>query len=55
VIHQWSAESTDLAGSKSADHYDGVPSNVPAVIALFGIAPVGLQLVDPSKPAWHNV
>lgn len=38
-------------------HYDGVPSNVkePAVIALFGIAPVGLQLVDPGKPAWRSV
>ena len=37
-------------------HYDGVPSNVkePAVIALFGIAPVGLQLVDRSKPAWRR-
>jgi len=34
-------------------HYDGVPSNVkePVVIALFGIAPVGLQLIDCSKPA----
>ena len=25
------------------------------VIALFGMAPVGLQLVDPSKPAWRRV
>lgn len=38
-------------------HYDGVPSTVkePAVIALFGMAPVGLQLVDSSKPAWRRV
>ena len=38
-------------------HYDGVPSDVkePAVIALFGIAPVDLKLVDPSKPAWRRV
>jgi hypothetical protein len=33
-------------------HYDGVKrdANEPAVIALFGIAPVQLTLVDPSKP-----
>jgi hypothetical protein len=38
-------------------HYDGVPKNVkePAVIALFGIAPVELRLVDPGKPAWREV
>jgi hypothetical protein len=38
-------------------HYDGVPSNVkePVVIALFGIAPVDLQLVDASKPAYRRV
>jgi hypothetical protein len=38
-------------------HYDGVPGNAkePAVIALFGIGPVGLQLVDPSEPAWRHV
>jgi hypothetical protein len=27
----------------------------PAVIALFGIAPVQLTLVDPSKPGWRRV
>jgi hypothetical protein len=26
-----------------------------AVIALFGIAPVDLTLVDPSKPGWRQV
>jgi hypothetical protein len=26
-----------------------------AVIALFGIAPVELTLVDPSKPRWRQV
>ena len=38
-------------------HYDGVKQNAtgPAVIALFGIAPVELKLVDPSKPAWRRL
>jgi hypothetical protein len=38
-------------------HYDGVQKNAtgPAVIALFGIAPVELKLVDPSKPAWRRL
>ena len=38
-------------------HYDGVKkrAEVPAVIALFGIAPVELQLVDPIKPAWRQL
>jgi hypothetical protein len=27
----------------------------PAVIALFGIGPVDLQLVDPSKPGWREL
>jgi hypothetical protein len=38
-------------------HYDGVKKNAPspAVIALFGIAPVELKLVDPSKPAWRRL
>jgi hypothetical protein len=38
-------------------HYDGVMANAkePAVIALFGIAPVDLNLVDPTKPAWRRV
>jgi hypothetical protein len=38
-------------------HYDGVQRNAkePAVIALFGIAPVDLTLVDPSKPGWRQV
>lgn len=38
-------------------HYDGVKSNAkqPAVIALFGIAPVQLKLVDPGKPGWRKV
>jgi hypothetical protein len=36
-------------------HYDGVKKSAkePAVIALFGIAPVQLELVDPGKPAWR--
>jgi hypothetical protein len=38
-------------------HYDGVkragPS--PAIIGIFGIGPVGLKLVDPSKPIWRSV
>ena len=38
-------------------HYDGVKKSAkePAVIALFGIAPVQLELVDPSKPAWRRL
>jgi hypothetical protein len=38
-------------------HYDGVKRDAkdPAVIALFGIAPVQFELVDPSKPAWRGV
>ena len=38
-------------------HYDGVKRDAkePAVIALFGIAPVDLTLVDPSKPGWRQV
>jgi hypothetical protein len=38
-------------------HYDGVKrgEREPAVIALFGIAPVDLTLVDPSKPGWRQV
>jgi hypothetical protein len=29
--------------------------NEPAVIGLFGIAPVQFKLVDPSKPAWRRL
>ena len=38
-------------------HYDGVKRRArePAVIALFGIAPVKFQLIDPSRPAWRQV
>src|SRR5271165_5811345 len=38
-------------------HYDGVQRDAkePAVIALFGIAPVQFELVDPGKPAWREV
>jgi hypothetical protein len=38
-------------------HYDGVKPDAkePAVIAIFGIAPVQLELVDPSKPAWRRL
>jgi hypothetical protein len=38
-------------------HYDGVKRNArqPAVIALFGTAPVQLKLVDPGKPSWRKV
>src|SRR6202047_2605119 len=35
-------------------HYDGVRKSAtePVVIGIFGLAPVDLKLVDPSKPAW---
>ena len=38
-------------------HYDGVKRGArePAVIALFGIAPVKFELVDPSRPPWRQV
>jgi hypothetical protein len=38
-------------------HYDGVKRDAkePAVIALFGIAPVQFKLVDPDSPAWRQV
>jgi hypothetical protein len=37
-------------------HYDGVKKNAkePAIIGIFGIAPVDLKLVDPSRPAWRR-
>jgi len=38
-------------------HYDGVREGAaePAVIGIFGLAPVDLKLVDPSKPGWRQV
>ena len=38
-------------------HYDGVKEGAtePAVIGIFGIAPVALKMVDPSKPGWRQV
>jgi hypothetical protein len=38
-------------------HYYGVKkdANEPAVIGLFGIAPVRFELVDPGKPAWRGL
>jgi hypothetical protein len=38
-------------------HYDGVrkEANEPAVIGLFGIAPVQFELVDRSKPGWRKL
>jgi hypothetical protein len=38
-------------------HYDGVKRGMkePAIIALFGIAPVDFALVDASKPGWRRV
>jgi hypothetical protein len=37
-------------------HYDGVKRSAsePVVIGIFGLAPVDLKLVDPSKPAWRH-
>ncbi len=36
-------------------HYDGVKKGAkePVIIGIFGLAPVDLKLVDPSKPAWR--
>ena len=38
-------------------HYDGVMKDAkePAVIAIFGMAPVDLQLVDPARPGWRKL
>jgi hypothetical protein len=38
-------------------HYDGVKKDAtePAVIALFGMGPVDLRLVEPSKPGWRQL
>jgi hypothetical protein len=38
-------------------HYDGVKKDAkePAVIGIFGIAPVHFELVDPSKPRWRRL
>jgi hypothetical protein len=38
-------------------HYDGVKRGAtePAVIALFGIAPVEFELIDQSRQAWRQV
>jgi hypothetical protein len=38
-------------------HFDGVIASgrEPAVIAICGIAPVGMRYVDPSKPGWRVV
>jgi hypothetical protein len=37
-------------------HYDGVKKGAkePAVIGIFGLAPVDLELVDPNSPAWRS-
>jgi hypothetical protein len=36
-------------------HYDGVKKGeaAPAVIGIFGEAPIAFKLVDPSKPPWR--
>jgi hypothetical protein len=38
-------------------HYDGVLANgtQPAVIAICGMAPVGVKLLEPGKPGWRRV
>ena len=38
-------------------HYDGVRKGAaePAVIGIFGMAPIELKLLDPSKPGWRQV
>jgi hypothetical protein len=38
-------------------HYDGVPGSArePAVVAVFGIGPVDIRLVDAAKPSWRVV
>lgn len=38
-------------------HYDGVlpDGHDPAVIAIFGLGPVNMELVDPRQPSWRQV
>jgi hypothetical protein len=38
-------------------HYDGVKKDAkePAIIGIFGMAPVHFKLVDPTKPSWRNL
>ena len=38
-------------------HYDGVPAGAkePAVIAIFGLGPVDIELADPKLPSWRRV
>jgi hypothetical protein len=38
-------------------HYDGVIKGAkePAIIGIFGSAPVNLELVDPTKPGWRQL
>jgi hypothetical protein len=38
-------------------HFDGVMKDArePVVIAIFGMAPVDLKLVDPAEPAWRKL
>jgi hypothetical protein len=38
-------------------HYDGVPAQQtdPAVIAIFGLGPVDVNLIEPSQPSWRQV
>jgi hypothetical protein len=38
-------------------HYDGVKKGeaTPAVIGIFGEAPIDFKLVDPAKPPWREV
>jgi hypothetical protein len=45
-----------VRGVARTPHYDGVKKTAtePAVIALFGLGPVDLKLVDPSQPSWRS-
>jgi hypothetical protein len=38
-------------------HYDGVPAagKEPVIIAVFGMGPVDIRLVDPAQPSWRRV
>jgi hypothetical protein len=43
-----------LAMARTLAHAGRLDPSQTAVIALFGMAPVELQLVDPTKPAWRR-
>jgi hypothetical protein len=58
VAALWSLAAIETSKIRpSRDFWTGVKkdANEPAVIGLFGIAPVQFELVDPAKPRWRKL